>query len=215
MQLKILRAYCFISLFSGKDEIMRFLVIYAHPVEGSFLSALHRRVVDTLIAAGHEVDDCDLYAENFQPVLSAGERRAYHSSTPDTAAVAKEIERLRRAEGLVFVFPTWWFGMPAILKGYIDRVWLPGTAFELRNGQTLPLLHDIRRFGVVTTYGSPWWVNKFVTRDPNRHALVHGLRYLVSRRARTLWLALYGMDSKTETRRRKFLEKVEQHIRRF
>jgi NAD(P)H dehydrogenase (quinone) len=194
---------------------MRFLVIYAHPVEGSFQSALHRCAVDTLIAAGHEVDDCDLYAENFQPVLTTAERRAYHSPTPDTASVGREIERLRHAEGLVFVFPTWWFGMPAILKGYIDRVWVPGVAFELRNGRTMPLLQHIRRFGVVTTYGSPWWLNKFVTRDPNRHALMYGLRYLVSRQARTLWLALYGMDSRTETSRRQFLDRVRQCLRRF
>jgi putative NADPH-quinone reductase len=196
-------------------ETMRFLVIYAHPVEESFQSALHRCVVDTLIAAGHEVDDCDLYAENFQPVLSARERRAYHSPTPDIVSVAKDIERLRGADGLVFVFPTWWFGMPAILKGYIDRVWVPGVAFELRNGQTLPLLRQIRRFGVITTYGSPWWLNKLVFRDPNRHALMHGLRYLVSRQARTRWLALYGMDHRTDSSRRKFLRKVEQCLRRF
>ena len=194
---------------------MRFLVIYAHPVEGSFQSALHRCVFDTLAAAGHEVDDCDLYSENFQPVLSAGERRAYHSAAPDTAAVAGEIERLRRAEGLVFVFPTWWFGMPAILKGYIDRVWVPGVAFELKNGRTLPLLRNIRRFAVVTTYGSPWWLNKFVFHDPNRHALMRGLRYLVSRDARIVWLALYGMDYRTDLRRRMFLRKVERRLRRF
>src|SRR5438876_11479897 len=87
---------------------MRYLIIYAHPLDGSFQSALHRCVIETLTAAGHEVDDCDLYAENFQPVLSAGERRAYHGPIPDTAFVATEIERLHRAEGLVFVFPTWW-----------------------------------------------------------------------------------------------------------
>lgn len=194
---------------------MRFLVIYAHPVEGSFQSALHRCVVETLSGAGHEVDDCDLYAENFQPVLSAGERRAYHSPTPDIAAVAKEIERLQHADGLVFVFPTWWFGMPAILKGYIDRVWLPGVAFELRKGQTIPLLGQIRRFAVVTTYGSPWWLNKFVFHDPNRHALLRGLRLLVSGNARTSWLALYGMDSKTDRSRRRFLRKVRRRLRRF
>jgi NAD(P)H dehydrogenase (quinone) len=194
---------------------MRFLVIYAHPVEGSFQSALHHCVVDALISAGHEVDDCDLYAEKFQPVLSVGEREAYHSPTPDTGCVAEEIERLRRAEGLVFVFPTWWFGMPAILKGYIERVWLPGVAFELRNGRTMPLLRHIRRFCVVTTYGSPWWLNKLVTRDPNRHAMMHGLRYLASRQARTLWLALYGMDYRTDSSRRKFVDKVRQRLRHF
>lgn len=194
---------------------MRFLVIYAHPIAGSFQSALHRSVVDTLTAAGHDVDDCDLYSENFQPVLSAGERRAYHSPAPDTVAVAGEIERLRRAEGLVFVFPTWWFGMPAILKGYIDRVWVPGVAFELKNGRTLPLLHNIRRFAVITTYGSPWWLNKFVFHDPNRHALMHGLRYLIARNARILWLALYGMDYRSDFRRKIFLRKVERRLRRF
>ncbi len=113
------------------------------------------------------------------------------------------------------MFPTRWFGMPAILKGYIDRVWVPGVAFELRNGRTMPLLRHIRRFGIVTTYGSPWWLNKFVTRDPNRHALMLGLRYLVSRRARTLWLALYNMDDRTDSSRRKSLRKVEQRLRRF
>lgn len=190
-------------------------MVYAHPVEDSFQSALHRRVVETLTERGHEVDDCDLYAENFQPVLGAGERRAYHSPIPDTAAVAAEIERLRRAEGLVFVYPTWWFGMPAILKGYIDRVWVPGVAFELKNGRTLPLLRHIRRFAVVTTYGSPWWLNKFVFHDPNRHAVMHGLRYLVSRDARGLWLALYGMDYSTERRRRMFLRKVERRLSRI
>jgi NAD(P)H dehydrogenase (quinone) len=194
---------------------MRYLVIYAHPVDGSFQSALHRCVVETLTAAGHDVDDCDLYAENFQPVLSAGERRAYHSPTPDTAYVATEIERLRRAEGLVFVFPTWWFGMPAILKGYIDRVWIPGVAFELKDGRTLPLLRRIRRFAVVTTYGSPWWLNKFLFHDPNRHTFLRGLRYLVAREARILWLALYRMDDRAESSRKKFLRKVERRLRRF
>jgi NAD(P)H dehydrogenase (quinone) len=193
---------------------MRFLVIYAHPVEG-FQSALHRRVVETLAAAGHEVDDCDLYAQNFHPVLSADERRSYFSAHPYTAGVATDIERLRRAEGLVFVFPTWWFGMPAILKGYIDRVWVPGVAFELKNGRTLPLLQNIQRFAIVTTYGSPWWLNKFVLHDPNRHVLLRGLRYLVSGNARSLWLALYGMDDRTDFRRRMFLRKVERRLRRF
>ena len=194
---------------------MRFLVIYAHPVGDSFQSALHRGVVDALTAAGNEVDDCDLYAEGFEPVLTADERRAYHSPTPETVSVAREIERLRRAEGLVLVFPTWWFGMPAILKGYFDRVWIPSVAFELRNGHTIPLLQNIQRFAVITTYGSPWWQNKFISRDPNRHTLMRGLRYLVHREARVRWLALYGMDYRNHRSRSNFLRRVEQRLRRF
>ena len=194
---------------------MRFLVIFAHPVRDSFQAALHHGVVDVLSSAGHKVDDCDLYGEDFQPVLTADERRAYHTATPQTAAVAREIERLRRAEGLILVFPTWWFGMPAILKGYFDRVWIPGVAFELRNGHTIPLLQNIQRFAVITTYGSPWWQNKFISRDPNRHTLMRGLRYLVHRQARVRWLAFYGMDYRNHGSRQKFLHKVERRLRRF
>ena len=95
---------------------MRYLVVYAHPVDDSFVAALHRCVVKTLREAGHTVDDCDLNAEGFQPVLSEAERRAYHDVRANRASVAKEIERLTRCEGLVFVYPTWWYGMPAILK---------------------------------------------------------------------------------------------------
>jgi NAD(P)H dehydrogenase (quinone) len=194
---------------------MRFLVVYAHPVEDSFQSALHRRVVAALTGAGHEVDDCDLYAEGFQPVLSREERRAYHHADANRGFATKDIERLRRCQGLVLVFPTWWFGMPAILKGWFDRVWIPGVAFELADGQTRPLLHNIVRFSVVTSYGSPWWVVKLMG-DPNRRVLmagIGGIRQLLSRNARTLWLAKYNMDFADEASCSRFLEKVERGMR--
>jgi NAD(P)H dehydrogenase (quinone) len=108
---------------------MRFLVVYAHPVKDSFQSAIHRCVISTLRDVGHDVDDCDLYAEGFQPVMSANERQVYHDITANrTDRLTNYTQRLVDADGIVFVFPTWWYGMPAILKGYFDRVWLPGVA---------------------------------------------------------------------------------------
>jgi NAD(P)H dehydrogenase (quinone) len=190
---------------------MRFLVVYAHPVEESFQSALHRRIVKTLTEAGHEVDDCDLYAEGFQPVLTRGERRAYHDADANREFATGEIRRLLRCQGLVLVFPTWWFGMPAILKGWFDRVWLPGVAFDLADGRTRPLLHHIERFSVVTTYGSPWWVIKLMG-DPNRRVLMRGMRPLLCR-ARMLWLAKYNMDFADEAARDRFLKRVERRMR--
>jgi len=191
---------------------MRFLVVYAHPVEESFQSALHRQVVKTLTEAGHEVDDCDLYAEGFQPVLSREERRAYHDAGANRGFVPGEIGRLLRCQGLVLVFPAWWFGMPAILKGWFDRVWLPGVAFDLADGRTHPLLHHIVRFSVVTTYGSPWWVIKLMG-DPSRRVLMGGMRRLLSRSARVLWLAKYNMDFADEAACNRFLKRVEQRMR--
>jgi NAD(P)H dehydrogenase (quinone) len=194
---------------------MRFLIVYAHPLNDSFHAALHRQVVETLTGAGHEVDDCDLYAEGFQPVLSAEERRAYHDAEANGGFAPRDIERLRRCQGLVLVFPAWWFGMPAILKGWFDRVWLPGVAFALADGQTRPLLHNIVRFAVVTTYGSPWWVIRLMMGDPSRRVLMRGIRILLSRHVRTLWLAKYDMDSADAASRSRFLHKVGQQMRRL
>ena len=193
---------------------MRFLVIYAHPVEDSFQSAIHRCVSKALAEAGHEVDDCDLYAEGFQPVLTRAERKAYHDVSADRAFAAKDIERLLACQGLVFVFPTWWYGMPAILKGYVDRVLLPGVAFEVVAGRTRPLLQHITRFGVVTTYGSPWWLNKLMG-DPSRRVFMRGIRYLFARKVRMRWLAQHGMDCADAATRERFLRKVETRMRAF
>jgi NAD(P)H dehydrogenase (quinone) len=104
--------------------------------------------------------------------------------------------------------------MPAMLKGYIDRVWLPGVAFTLEGGRTRPALQHIVRFGVVTTYGSPWWLNTLIG-DPCRSAFMRGIRLLCARRAPSLWLAQYGMDAITPDGRARFLRKVEQRMRAF
>jgi NAD(P)H dehydrogenase (quinone) len=193
---------------------MRFLVIYAHPVRESFVSAVHDCAVKALRDAGHEVDDCDLYAEGFQPVLSHEARIDYHNTSVNRGHASKEIERLLACNGLVLVYPTWWYGLPAMLKGYIDRVWLPGVAFKLEGGRTKPLLTNIERFAVVTTYGSPWWLNKLID-DPSRSMLMRGIRLLFASKVRTLWLAQYGMDSADAATREKFLSKVERKLRAF
>jgi NAD(P)H dehydrogenase (quinone) len=133
---------------------------------------LHARIVTVLRRSGHQVDDCDLYSEGFDPVLTAAERRTYNTQSPDLAAVAPYVTRLQAAEALVLCFPTWWYGMPAILKGWIDRVWACGVAFELPpgGGAITPALVNISKLWVVTTYCAPWWLIRLVLRDPVRTA---------------------------------------------
>ena len=196
---------------------MRVLVVYAHPLSDSFAAALRDAVVAQLQAAGHEIDHCDLYAEGFDPVLTAPERRAYNTATPDLTAVAAHIARLRAAEALVLCFPTWWYGMPAILKGWFDRVWTNEVAFTLPEGggAIRPALHNIRKFAVVTSYGSPWWLMKLVLRDPVRAVLIGGLRRLCARDCRWVFLALYSIDAATPARCARFVARVERAISRF
>jgi putative NADPH-quinone reductase len=195
---------------------MRVLVIYAHPLADSFAGALHRAVVAALEGAGHEVDDCDLYASGFEPVMTPVERRAYNTPNPDFSAVEHHVERLRAADGVVLCFPVWWYGMPAILKGYFDRVWVNGVAFHLRTGGKIePGLRRLKKLGVVSTYGAPWWLIKLVLRDPVRGVIHTGIRGLCTRHVKTRFLALYSIDSKTSADTSRFLAKVERAFARF
>ena len=133
---------------------MRILVLFAHPVETSFAAAAHAKLVATLSARGHHVDDCDLHAEGFDPVMSREDRIEYHDVAVNRRRVAPYVDRLLAAEALVFSFPVWNMGFPAILKGFVDKVFLPGVSFHLKdNGDYVPTLHNIKRLGVVCTYG--------------------------------------------------------------
>jgi NAD(P)H dehydrogenase (quinone) len=195
---------------------MRVLVIYAHPLADSFAAALHKAVVESLTEAGHEVDDCDLYAMGFDPVMTPAERRAHNSPNPELAAVEHHVERLRAADALVLCFPVWWYGMPAILKGYFDRVWVNGVAFHLRTGGKIEAgLHRLKKLGLVATYGAPWWLIKLVLRDPVRGVIHTGIRGLCTRHVKTRFFALYGIESKSSADTTRFLEKVRRGFARF
>src|SRR6478672_5869903 len=174
---------------------MRVLVVYAHPLSDSFAAALRDTVVQRLHAAGHEVDHCDLYAERFDPVLTPAERRAYNTPHPDLSAVDTHVARLRAAEALVLCFPTWWYGMPAILKGWFDRVWLPGVAFHNppQGGPIKRGLVNIQKLAAVTSYNSPRWFMLFYMRDPGKTVLMRGFTRLIAPGARTHYLAHYDM----------------------
>ena len=193
---------------------MRIQLIYAHPVEGSFCSALRDIVRNTLLQSGHVVCLTDLYAEGFTPALSREERLNYEMTGANVTGVRPYVERLRWAEGLILVFPTWWYGMPAILKGYFDRVWVPGVAFDLEpaGGVLRRRLDHIQLMVVVTTYGSPWWFIKLHMHDPGKAILIRGLGRLIRPGAKRLYLAQYGMDQSTSESRTRFIGKVERAL---
>jgi putative NADPH-quinone reductase len=190
---------------------MRILVLYAHPNPESFVSALHRKAVDALTRAGHEVDDCDLYAEGFDPVLTYQERMTYLDVPANRRPVEEYVRRLERAEGLVLVYPVWNFGFPAILKGFFDRVFLPGVSFRLVDGLATPNLTHLKVLVAVTTYGAPWW-RAFLLGDPPRKLVLRMLRVLVAPSARRLYLALHDMNRQTEAGRAAFLARVERTL---
>jgi NAD(P)H dehydrogenase (quinone) len=193
---------------------MRIMVLFAHPLNDSFNAALHRTVVTALRESGHDVDDCDLYAEGFNPVLDAEERRHYHDETRNRVPVAFYVERLLAAEALVLVHPTWCFGPPAILKGFLDRVLMPGVSFALDNGKVRPALTNIRHLAAVVTYGRPRYMALWMG-DPPRRILTRYLYWLTGKRASRTYLAKYHMNIATEASCRRFLARVDERMRRF
>jgi putative NADPH-quinone reductase len=189
---------------------MLFQVVHCHPLADSYNHALFQAILTSLRSSGHEVVATDLYREGFEPAMSARERSSYFEAPYDASAVTAHTDLLRRADGILFCFPHWWFSMPAMLKGYFDRVWGTGIAFEhdLAGGRIKPLLTNVKVFGVVTSYGAPWWVTRFVVGDPGRKVLMRALKPMCGPRARSFYLAHYGMDRSTAASRQAFLERV-------
>ncbi|MEM7499066.1 MAG: NAD(P)H-dependent oxidoreductase [Pseudomonadota bacterium] len=196
---------------------MRLLVVYCHPDPESYCAAVRDRAVAGARAAGHEVDLLDLYGEGFDPVMSCEERRGYHTPVANEAPVAEHIARLKAAEGLVFVYPTWWYGQPAMLKGWLDRVFVPGVAFEMPepNAPIRGGLRNIRVVGAVSTLGSPWWWWSIPMLAPGRRILLTGVRAICNPKARTFWLGLHEMDSAGDAARARFLDRVEARLARL
>jgi len=163
-------------------ESSKVLLVSAHPLEDSLSGSLAGIVEDELTANGHAVTRINLYnihGSPFQPSLTPTERRGYFNDGYPTPSedVKPFIASLQDANKLVFVYPTWWFSTPAILKGFIDRVFLPGVAFRLPHLESkeeesyfglIPGLTNIKKVGVVTTYGAPRHI-AFVSGDCGRN----------------------------------------------
>lgn len=194
---------------------MRLLVIFCHPSAQSYGAALYGAACHALRQGGHELRCHDLYREGFDPVLSTAEWEGYLTHTDAIAARHPDhIADLLWADGLIVIYPTWYYGAPAMLKGWLERVWLPGVTFEVAEGagrRPRPLLTNIRLFVGITTSGSPWWWIKLI-RDPGRSLWTRGLRVLFNRRCKVIWQQIFNMNHTTEADRAAFLARVERRL---
>jgi NAD(P)H dehydrogenase (quinone) len=190
---------------------MKLLVVYSHPDPHSYCAALRDAALQALRDAGHELQLIDLYAEGFNPVFSAEEKGSYLNDTAkNIAGVQKHVDALRAADGWVVIYPTWFYGAPAMLKGWLERVWLPGVTFRIAKAKERTIggeLRNIKRFIGITTSGAPWWWLKCIG-DPGRSLFMKGLKPLYAKGCRMQWLQLYNMNHVSQAEREAFLEKV-------
>jgi putative NADPH-quinone reductase len=193
---------------------MRALLVLAHPLSDSLCAHLAHQAIDALRAHGATVDILDLYAEQFQPALTEAERRLHYLTPEPGPDIIALQQRLAAADTLVLVFPTWWFSMPAILKGWFDRVWAPKFAFE--HGTPIkPLLSGLKSCLVITTLGSPWWIDRIVMRQPVKRVLQTGLIFACAPQAKFNMLSFHAVEGVDAARVAGFIGRVRKTIERL
>lgn len=139
---------------------MRVLIVYNHPYSGSFCNAILNAVTNGLQKAHHQVDLIHLNRDNFNPVMTEADLKAFIAHKPIDPQVIQYNERLKAADHLIFIFPIWWDIMPAQTKGFIDRVLFPGVVYDHhpRGFGLIPLLKNLKSITLITTMNKPRWL---------------------------------------------------------
>ena len=207
-------------------EPRRILLVHAHPVSDSFSSALADAVERGAAEGGHQIRRRSLYAEGYRPELTASERKGYFDVDKGAARcppdVRSHLQDLRWADSLVLVYPTWWFNMPAMLKGFFDRTLVPGAdcAWDFprspeekaaSNG-LVPKLTNIQRIMGVSTYGASRQI-AFLAGDNGRNCISTAIRPNFAPGCTCHWLGLYQLDNCSTETREEFLATVCKAIR--
>jgi NAD(P)H dehydrogenase (quinone) len=193
---------------------MRVCVVLAHPNPNSFAHVLAQRAVAGLTSGGHDIELVDLCAIGFRAAMSPDERAAYHGEQPVLdPQVQSQIDLVRSVDALVFVYPTWWSGLPAVLKGWLERVMVPGVGFRFdeRSGKIRPGLTNIGHLVGISTYGSPKWYVRAIN-DNGRRTLMRALRISCGFRVSRRWLGMYAIDSENHDARAEFAARVEREL---
>ncbi len=195
---------------------MKVLIIYCHPNERSFTAVVKDTVVRTLAKNGIEYRLTDLYREEFNPVMMKAEHQNYLNTETNQDGLESYIQDLLWCETLIFIYPTWWYGLPAMLKGWLDRVLLPGVAFHMptSNEDIKPGLQHINRLGLFTTGGASRWLT-FLMGAPGRRTIMRAVRSLCRFNAKRVCAVHYRMDTSTEDSRTRHLAKVQARLNKL
>lgn len=193
---------------------MHILFVYCHPSEASFCAAIRDSAVAAARDAGHEVTLVDLYGEHFDPVMHATEWRGYEDAGQLPPDLVRHLGAMVRADAIIFIYPTWWDAPPALLKGWIDRLWRPSYAFHNDDTATslLPGMSNVRLMGVISTFGGPGNQPGFGMLTRTQRIFLDTLKPCINRRAKRFGLAMFEVGSASDTDRQDFLHRVRQTI---
>lgn len=188
---------------------MNTLIVYNHPYTGSFCRALLESAQKGFAAAGHTVDTVDLDADGFNPVMSAADLKAFVQKQAVDPQALDYIQRLKNADHLVLIFPIWWELMPAMMKGFIDKVIFPGGTYDNKASgmgmvSLLPRLKSVR---IITTMNTPGIIYRLLFGNAIKGALVRGT-FQKTGCKNVKWISFNQVKGSPEAKRTRWLEQV-------
>nr|WP_092069301.1 NAD(P)H-dependent oxidoreductase [Dendrosporobacter quercicolus]NSL47425.1 NAD(P)H-dependent oxidoreductase [Dendrosporobacter quercicolus DSM 1736]SDL88879.1 Putative NADPH-quinone reductase (modulator of drug activity B) [Dendrosporobacter quercicolus] len=186
-------------------------ILFAHPWHGSFNKMVFDTAVTELEKKGKAYQIIDLNKDGFNPVFTQEELALYSQGKYSDPLVGKYQKILKASDALIVIFPIWWFDVPAILKGFFDKVMLKDFAYiETRTGLK-GLLGDIKRTTVITTSNSPKWYIEFFAGNPIKGVLIKSnLKGMGLRNVK--WLHCGDLKKEAVEKRLKFLNEIKKHV---
>ncbi|EAC6450099.1 NAD(P)H-dependent oxidoreductase [Listeria monocytogenes] len=189
---------------------MHTIIIYNHPYKGSFCHALLEATKKGAKAAGHTVDVIDLDSDGFNPVMSGQDLSAFRNHKASDPQAIDYANRIKKADHLVLIFPIWWELMPAMMKGFIDKVIFPGLTYNYtKSGYGMvSTLTTIKSTTVITTMNTPKIMYKFIYGNAIQKALIKGT-FKKSGIKNVKWQSFNMVKASSDATRKKWLERIE------
>ncbi len=190
---------------------MNTLIIYSHPYPGSFNHAILEKAKEALAAKGKPYEVIDLCADGFDPRYSVEELALFNKGGTLDPLVTEYQEKIMNADALVFIAPVWWCDVPAVLKGFLDKVMKPGFAYDSTPVGIKGKLTHIKSAIAITTASSPtWYLRLFAGNAINNVFLNTSMKQLgVGKRK---WMNCGQITNISQEAREKFLEKVKEVV---
>lgn len=186
------------------------LIINGHPDKESLCYALHTQYKKGCIAAGNQVDEIFVGELDFSPNLAYG----YRKRTPHEPDLVSAWNKIKEADHIVWIYPTWWGLPPAILKGFIDRLFLPNFAFEYQEKSPFPKgLLKGKTSEIISTMDTPVWYYKLIYKNIGARFITKNVgAFCGVKNIRTTYLSV--VKKSTEEERKKWLDKINEIARK-
>lgn len=196
---------------------MRTVVVFNHPYDGSYCNAVLDAVLSGLRLGGHEADLFHLDNDGFDPVMRAADLKGFKDGTPVDNKVLEYRSRLELADHLVLIFPIWWELMPAMTKGFIDKVIFPGVAYDYDNSGRWPKMVKrwarLKSITLITTMNTPSSAYRLIFGNAIKKAVFTGTFWKMGYGPRK-WINLSMVKFVSEKKRKKWLTEIQQRFSR-